>query len=233
MAFKKRIKGESRYLGIRDAYLIRLAVDLDVIHIGCTDWPFTRVNSENRTLLHLKLEKICSTLIGVDIDLEGLKYLETLVPGRYLHANLLEENISSAFESTNVDLILVPDVLEHVPNQRDFLKGCLDLAKSLNADIVFTTPNQYAIKAMLGILIGLDFTHSDHRVVHNRITLETSLADLGISQEEIVIDYVSRDIRERYGILLSTLSKGIDKMLFMKPYLADSLVVLIRNSSDL
>jgi len=232
MAFKKRIRGDSRYLGIRDAYLIRLAVDHDVVHIGCTDWPFTKVNSENGTLLHLKLAKICSTLIGVDIDLEGIKYLETLVPGKYLHANLLEENISSAFQSSNVDLILVPDVLEHVPNQRDFLKGCLDVAKSLNADLVFTTPNQYAIKAMLGILIGLDFTHSDHRVVHNRITLETSLADLGISQEKVNIDYVSRDIRQRYGLLLSTLSKAIDKMLFMQPYLADSLVVLIRNSSE-
>jgi hypothetical protein len=230
MAFKKRIKGESRYLGLRDTYLIRLAADLDVIHIGCTDWPFTRVNKENGSLLHLKLEKICGTLIGVDIDLVGLKYLETLIPGRYLHADLLGDNISSAFLQSNVDLILVPDVLEHVPNQRDFLKGCLDLAKSLNAELVFTTPNQYSIKAILGILVGLDFTHSDHRVVHNRVTLETSFADLGISQEEVVIDYVSRDIRERYGIVLSILSKGIDKLLFMQPYLADSLVVSIRSS---
>jgi len=229
LAFKKKIRSESKYFGLRDSYLLKLASDRSVIHVGCTDWPFTQENCENGTLLHLKLKKVSSSLLGIDKDLAGLSYLRKIIPGEYELGDLLENDMAGKFKKYDADIIFVPDVLEHVPNQKDFLKGCLDLAKLYSADLVLTTPNQYSIKAFLGILVGLDFTHSDHRVIHNRFTLETSLADLDVATENITLNYVSRDIRERYGVLLSLISRGIDGMLFLKPYLADSIVILIKN----
>ena len=80
-----------------------------VLHMGCADWPIT----DPKTSLHLALEGHCARLDGFDIHAEALDALRPHTKGR-LFSRL--EDVTDEY-----DLILVPEVMEHVPDVGGFL----------------------------------------------------------------------------------------------------------------
>jgi len=80
-----------------------------VLHVGCADWPIT----DPRTSLHLVLESVCAKLDGVDPHVEALEQLAPFTKGR-LFSSLTEVTDS-------YDVVLVPEVMEHVANVAEFL----------------------------------------------------------------------------------------------------------------
>lgn len=80
-----------------------------VLHVGCADWPIT----DPRTSLHVALEQYCAVLDGCDPHAEALEQLRPHVRGR------LFSDLSEATDT--YDLVLVPEVMEHVPDVAGFL----------------------------------------------------------------------------------------------------------------
>lgn len=80
-----------------------------VLHVGCADWPIT----DPATSLHLALEPVCAALDGVDPHEEALQQLAPFARGR-LFTRL--EDVTGSY-----DVVLVPEVLEHVPDAAGFL----------------------------------------------------------------------------------------------------------------
>ena len=229
MGFKKKFDAKASYVGLRDPFLLGQSIGKKVLHIGCTDWPFAKTAFENETLLHSKLSQIASELIGLDIDEKGIDYLETLLPGCYIRGNLIHPVVRSEVLKNELEIIMVPDVIEHVPNQFDFIEGLLELQKSSNAQIIVTTPNTYSLKSFLAASVGLDYTHTDHRLFHNESTLRTSFeVDFNIDSSRISFEYCSREIKQRYGTFLSLVSRFLDLFFHFKPQLADTIVFSIQ-----
>lgn len=80
-----------------------------VLHIGCTGWPRTNPS----TSLHVELAPDCARLDGYDVHTEAYELLRPLVRnGDFLSA------LSAA---PPYDVILIPEVLEHVANVESFL----------------------------------------------------------------------------------------------------------------
>lgn len=228
MAFKKKFNSEAKYVGLRDPFLLEYTLGKKVLHVGCTDWPFSKVSLDNESLLHAKLSHSCKELMGLDIDESGIDYLKQRIPGNYICGNLINENVRSMTLKHDFDIILIPDVIEHVPNQFDFLSGVYEMSLKSGAEIIFTTPNVYAIKSNLASLVGLDFTHTDHRSVHNESTLTTSvIADFESNVKNYSFSYASRDITVRYGKALSLVSRLIDNLFCLKPHLADTIIIRV------
>lgn len=102
-----------------------------VLHVGCVDWPITDV----RQSLHLQLAPYCSQLDGFDIHAEVFDVLRPALPqGCRLFSDWAEV-------TEEYDLVLVPEVLEHVPDVQVFL-GRLD---KVNAkEYVITVPDAYS-----------------------------------------------------------------------------------------
>jgi hypothetical protein len=221
---------DSAYIGLRDPFLKSISKNKSVLHVGCTDFPFAEVSMNNDTLLHKKLLDETTMLVGIDIDKSGLAYLEKELPGLYLCGDLCNPDVREKLFQYEIDLILVPDVIEHVPNQNTFIEGLLALASSLQAELIITTPHQSSFKAMLAVLAGLDFTHTDHRLIHNVTTLRTAIVhDFNLSDTNFQVDYASRDIKARYGNFMSVVSRIFDKLFFVTPYLADTIVVTVKS----
>lgn len=89
-----------------------------VLHIGCADWPITNP----ATSLHLALEPVCVQLDGFDVHEEALAQLAPLTKG-WLFSNFAE--ITDPY-----DIVLVPEVMEHVPNVSIFLAQLEELDAS-------------------------------------------------------------------------------------------------------
>ena len=81
-----------------------------VLHVGCADWPIT----DPKTSLHLQLEPVCATLDGVDPHVEALEQLAPFITKGSLFSDL--EDATGSY-----DIVLCPEVMEHVPNVQDFL----------------------------------------------------------------------------------------------------------------
>lgn len=80
-----------------------------VLHVGCADWPIT----DPATSLHVALEAHCAALDGFDVHAEALEQLRPHVGGHLF--------TDFAQVTGSYDVVLVPEVMEHVPDVAGFL----------------------------------------------------------------------------------------------------------------
>ncbi len=106
----------------------RICGGRSVLHVGCADWPIT----DPCNSLHVQLDVVCARLDGIDLHQEALDLLKPHSRGR-LTCNWNE--VPGPY-----DLMLVPEVLEHVGNVEGFLKT-LDAVDA--GGVVLTVPDAY------------------------------------------------------------------------------------------
>jgi len=132
-----------------------------VLHIGCADWPIT----DPKTSLHLALEPVCAQLDGFDIHTEALAALRPYTQGQ----------LFSRFEDLTgeYDVILVPEVMEHVAD----VGGFLAQLHTLNAStFVITVPDAYQCRQQHFDYLKesqtfIEVVHPDHNCWHTPYTL--------------------------------------------------------------
>ena len=106
----------------------RLCEGRQVLHVGCTDWPITDPASS----LHVALDAKCSRLDGFDVHPEAFESLRPHVRGGFFN--------DWADVKGSYDLLLVPEVIEHVGDIEGFLQQ-LDAVDAPH--IVLTAPDAY------------------------------------------------------------------------------------------
>ncbi|UZK65913.1 glycosyltransferase [Sphingomonas sp. M1-B02] len=136
-----------------------------VLHVGCADWPIT----DPRTSLHLALEPVCAQLDGVDPHAEALEQLAPFTKGRLF---------SSLAEATDrYDLVLVPEVMEHVPNVSDFLAQL----EAIDADAyLISVPDAYQCRSrhfdyVEGSETFVEVVHPDHNAWYTPYTFANTI----------------------------------------------------------
>ena len=109
--------------------LAQLCAGRRVLHVGCVDWPITDVNSS----LHIQLQAHCARLDGFDIHSESFASLRPYVTGQ-LYSDW--DAVTEAY-----DIVLVPEVLEHVPDIQAFMHR---LDKINAPHFVMTVPDAFS-----------------------------------------------------------------------------------------
>jgi hypothetical protein len=214
----------SSSFGERDKYLLKKSANSLVIHMGCTDWPNQIEQISSGSLLHSKITANSKQIIGLDVDSDGIEHLSKIYPS----FEFIIGDISDSQETKDLviahqpNLILIPDVIEHIENQRSFLNGLHEILLATKATAIITTPNAYALKTFIPSLIGRDFTHTDHCLVHNEFTLRHVLIDSNF--KNIEINYLNRIISGRYGKIAEMVSSPINLIARAFPHLSDTLV---------
>ncbi|WP_374652000.1 glycosyltransferase [Rhizorhabdus sp.] len=136
-----------------------------VLHIGCADWPIT----DPATSLHLALEPYCATLDGLDVHVEALEQLAPYARGR----------LFSSFEQVEdrYDVVLVPEVLEHVPNVAEFMEQL----QSIDAEcFLISVPDAYQCQARHFDFVKhsqtfVEVVHPDHNVWYTPYTFSNTI----------------------------------------------------------
>jgi mannosyltransferase OCH1-like enzyme len=136
-----------------------------VLHIGCADWPIT----DPKTSLHLALESVCTRLDGFDIHAEALEALTPHTRGR----------LFSRFEDIQdqYDLVLVPEVMGHVPDVAGFLKQLDSLDTH---SYVITVPDAFQCHPrhfdyLHDTQTFVEVVHPDHNCWYTPFTLSNTI----------------------------------------------------------
>ncbi len=169
----------------RESYLLSLASGKRVLHFGFLDSIFLEQKISNSTLLHLKLGERTKALYGVDINEEVLdKYQKLTGDFNNCLFDIAEEPIPSELKN-GFDLILFPEVLEHVANPGLVLTNLRILCQHNNARLCLTVPNGFDMYSFMAAMHGVELVHPEHCYYFTPYTLGRLLQMAGLKVLEL------------------------------------------------
>jgi len=176
---------------IREDFLMQLCEARRVIHFGFLDVPFTIEKIRAKALLHLRIKEVARFLYGVDIDpvwLERYRHMTGDTENAILD---VEQDLTPndlLFLRNQYDIILFPEVLEHIQNPG---KALLNLRKicSVNAPakLCITVPNAFSAAGFFAAIEGNEIVHPGHYYYFSPATITKLLNDIGFSRLELFL----------------------------------------------
>lgn len=169
---------------VREELLESLVKGRKVLHVGCTDSPYTRERHAAGLLLHNRLAPLASRLVGIDLDQDAIAWLSAQgVPDLHVaDATRLGGFLESI--SFAPDLVLAGEVVEHLSNPGNFLSALREGLPS-GARLVVTVPSAFAYFGILQMLLGREKVHPDHVAYYSYGTLKTLLEGNGFEVESL------------------------------------------------
>lgn len=157
----------------RVTFLKENCVGKKVLHLGCTDYPYTQLAIDNEKLLHFELQEIADELYGFDFDEKGIKILENHNVKNLYKADL--ENLQNVELDEKFDVIVAGEMIEHLSNPGLFLSG-IQRFMSKDTKLLITTINAYMgmrfwIYGLRGRGGSFEPVHPDHVAYYSYSTL--------------------------------------------------------------
>lgn len=157
-----------------------------VLHLGCTNYPYTEQAIKDEMLLHFELEKVARELYGFDFDEAGLEILRQANAKNLYQADL--EKLENVALDETFDVIIAGEMIEHLSNPGLFLQG---IKRFMNdeTDLVITTINAYC--GLRFLIYGLrgkggenEPVHPDHVFYYSYKTLSLLLNRANLNVKE-------------------------------------------------
>jgi len=176
-AFKFDTK-DTKFL-YRDEYLMALAKDKKILHIGFVDHlPLLDEKISKGNWLHKKLMDISDLCVGIDINKEGIEYLQKHYEYENLYVmDLFQDSVAQEVLDVDFDYIFLPDVLEHIGNPLHFLEVVKEKFQINVKNIIITTPNAFSLNNVLHTFKNYELINTDHRFWFTPYTLSKNLCD--------------------------------------------------------
>jgi len=197
----------------------------NVLHLGCTNWPYTQDAIDNNMLLHYDLAATATSLYGFDYDQEGLDLLGAAGTENLFRADL--ENLNDVALDKTFDVIVAGEMVEHLNNPGLFLQG---IRRFVNADtkLLITTINAYS--ALRFAIYGLrgkgglnEPVHPDHVAYYSYKTLTLLIERASLKVSEFCFYDIGSDHRKFqpwYYNLINDISVSIS------PQLSDGVIAV-------
>ena len=177
----------------RVSYILERCRGRRVLHLGCTDWPYTQHKLANGALLHAMIAQRATSLVGVDADREGVDWLQgNGYPRTYL--DNVEGFSHPAVLGEKYDLIVAGEIIEHLENPGLFLRSVQQLMGP-TTELVITTINAYCFFRFIYYLFKEERVHPDHNYYFSPLVLRKLITRCGLE----VVDFhhypVGKEIR--------------------------------------
>lgn len=199
------------------------ARDRRVVHLGCVDDRLTVERFERGDLLHANLAEVARSLVGVDIDADGIALLEALVPGAYLIGDV--ERLNELDLPPEADLVLATELIEHLGSPARFLGQLRLYLERTGATAIITTPNAYGWVSFLRMATRRrEPSHPDHVLLYSPYTFAAALSGAGLGVERLWMHEWVRAGGAR-NLLRNAATRLVRRW---NPYLAVGLVAQVR-----
>ncbi len=168
----------------REDFFCNLVKDKTVLHIGCADHEELIDNKiKNSTHLHTKLVNVASKVNGIDVNRKAIQYLKNKYKiGDLYYCDITRTDVPAEL-LIQYDVILVPEVIEHVNDLGIFLKAIKRFMNS-KTKLVIGTPNAYKISSYFYTLKGYELNNPDHKYYFTYSTLKRLIAENGFADEK-------------------------------------------------
>lgn len=196
-----------------------------VLHLGCTNYPFTKEAIETEALLHIELNREAGELFGFDYDPEGIEILKSKGFKNLFQGDL--ENLAAVSLEEKFDVIIAGEIIEHLSNPGLFLEG---IKRFMNGqtELVVTTINAYCgFRFLQYFLRGKggfqEPVHPDHISYYSYSTLKLILARHGLVIKEFLFYDLGSEHRVHGKWYLNFIN---DLSVKFTPQLADGLIAV-------
>jgi len=139
-----------------------------VLHVGCTDSPLTLSKGKTNQLLHQKLLHGASEIVGIDVDVEGIKVMTEdlgITDVRVDDAEML------ATVTDTYEVVVACDVVEHLSNPGRFFERVHGVVEP-GGSLLVTVPNALSLKRLgIAMFTGREHVHPDHVAYYSVSTL--------------------------------------------------------------
>jgi SAM-dependent methyltransferase len=202
---------------LRVPEILRLCRGKKVLHLGCTDSPYTTRRGEN--LLHNKLSKVTPSekLWGLDISSDGVSILRGMGFENIICGDV--EDLPAALHGEKFDVIVAGEIIEHIMNPGNFLNSLKNVMGE-GSELILTTVNAFSIKGTVHSFLRREKVHPDHNYYFSYKTMEQLLVKTG---------YVCNEIYYYQEIEGQGLARGLDQVFWLTtkvtPVWADGIVV--------
>lgn len=164
----------------REEYLLNLSDAKRVLHFGFLDSIFLEQKITDNSLLHTRLGHRANRLCGVDIDGPVLeRYRQLTGDSDNLLWDIADGNIPEQLHQ-GFDLVLFPEVLEHVPDPAQVLTNLCSLCRLNSARLCLTVPNAFDMYGFMAAMHGIEVVHPDHLHTFTPHTLTKLLRVAGL-----------------------------------------------------
>lgn len=173
----------------RETFLLEKSNNKSILHFGFLDSPFLKKKFQQKQLLHLELKNVATYLYGIDIDKRSLLLYQKLTKDHLNSICDIERKLSKVEInklSQRFDVILFPEILEHLKNPGIALENLRQLSLSNNScEVIVTVPNAFYVGGILAALESNEVVHSGHYFYFSPYTLENLLKNCKFSQISI------------------------------------------------
>ena len=126
--------------------ILKACAGKSVLHLGCTNYPYTQDAIEKGMLLHHRIDAVAAELYGFDYDQEGLDILAADGTNNLFRADL--EDLRSVPLERTFDVIVAGEIIEHLVNPGLFLSG-IRRFMAPETSLMITTVNAYSAARFL------------------------------------------------------------------------------------
>jgi hypothetical protein len=123
-----------------------------------------------------------------------------------------------------LDIVLCGEVIEHVQNTVDLMRGLVELSRVTKAEIVITTPNPFYWGRFVEAVLGRETVHPDHNAYLSAANLKALARKAGGATD------LECNFYENHGTsrLLGLVKHGVSRLV---PCLADGVIARFRSST--
>jgi SAM-dependent methyltransferase len=207
--------------------LLEFARRKRVVHVGFVDEHRLEAKLGRGTWLHARLAEAAASLVGLDVEEEGVRWATEHGFEAYAVDAQSPEAIA-ALRLDPADVVIAGEVVEHLDAPGPFFRSLRQLARPEGL-LVVTTPNAYRLLNFLAPAAGVELVHPDHTAWHSPHTLATLLARGGWELDGAA--YYQNPAPDLEGVAGALARAG--RAVFVRfgrlaPYWSDGLVVWAR-----
>ncbi|MEP7147996.1 MAG: methyltransferase domain-containing protein [Acidobacteriota bacterium] len=212
-------------------YIKNVSAGKSVLHLGCTNWPYTLEAIDAGTLLHKDLAEVSSDLYGFDFDQEGIDVLASKGFDNLFRADL--EKLQEVGVDKQFDVIIAGEMIEHLNNPGLFLNG-IKRFMDRHTRLVITTINAYSgmrffVYGLRGQRGSLEPVHPDHVAYYSYSTLKLLLQRHGFDVENFMFYDLGDEHRPHNGRLRNFVN---DVCVKIAPQWADGVIAVCTLSGE-
>lgn len=178
---------EGGYPIIRNQLLSDMVRNKTVLHVGFVDHlPLIDEKIRQGRWLHRELVDSAADCLGIDTNIEGVKYLKEKYDCNYsMVLDVVNDPIPQEISCKKWDFIVLADVLEHVDDPFLFLRQINEKYAGCAGGILITVPNALRIENAISALFSVERVNTDHRFWFTPYTLAKIATGAGYSIENL------------------------------------------------